>query len=189
MVDVLRWKMRCLVNNHDNVNEESDQLWDEGSEIYRVTSGLLGPSVLRISEFPISLRQHVQRDRMNDVSDKNNELYWTIKSRRKPSPKSKWQYNLQGTSNKTSAKSNKPLDLKEVFDYSEQNSCRTSEIVFRVRNWRQRSSSSLKKKRLDSLDKSASKFAIMSNSKFKKTSKCFLVSSVLQFNDPLAMIL
>lgn len=172
----------------DKDDEDCEQIWSGGSEIYRVTSDLIGSSVVRIGEFSFPLCQQIQKRRVKQVGDVSNELYWTIKSMRKPSPKSKWQYNLHGTHVQTSTRP-KRLDLNEVFDRTEQNSGRTVEVMFRVRNWRQRPASLLRKKKPECDSQPPSNFAMLSSSNLKPTSKCFLVKSVLQFNDFVAMIL
>ncbi len=169
----------------DKNSHATQQLWNEGSEIYRVTSELVGSSVLRIGEFPFSICRQVQRDRVEKADDSCNELYWTMKSLHRPSPREKWQYQLHG---KLPSPPN-PIDLTDVFDYSDRNPLRTADITFRVRNWKQRPMQLLKKKVPAYVNGTPSNFAIFSNSKFKCFSKCFLANSVLHFYCPVDLIL
>ena len=169
----------------DQTSLATQQLWNEGSEMYRVTGELMGSSVLRIGEFPFTLCRQVQRDRVEEAGDSCNELYWTMKSLHRPSPQEKWKYQLHGKPHSQP----KPIDLMDVFDYSERNRLRTAGVTFRVRNWKQRPMQLLKKKVPSHVNGTPSNFAILSNFKFKCFSKCFLANSVLRFNCPVDLIL
>lgn len=160
-------------------------MWNEGSEIYRVTRELLGSSVHRIGHFSLSLCRQVQRDRSEKVADSCNELYWTLKTLHKPLPQSKWRYNLY---NKPHAPAI-PIDLMDIFDYSERNHLRMANITFRVRNWKQRPIHALKKKVPNCSSATSSNFAVLANSKFKCITKCYRVNSTLLFNHPVELIL
>lgn len=162
-----------------------EQLWNKGWEIYRLTSELMGSSVLRIGHFPLSLCQQVQRDRAEKVGDSCDEFYWTLKTLHKPVPQSKWRYNLNGKPHDPPV----PIDLFDVFDYSDRNPLRMANINLRVRNWKQRPVQLLKKKVSPCVKGSPSNFAILSNSKFKCFSKCFLANSTLFFYNPVDLIL
>lgn len=185
VVDALRYKMK-LLNQIDKENSFlTEQIWNEGSEIYRVTSGLIGSSVVRIGEFPLSICLRVQRERAGKVGDSCNEFYWTLKALHKPLPKSKWQYNQLGKPSNPS----KTIDLTDVFDYSERNPLRSADINIRVRNWKQHPTQLLKKRVPPHVHQSSSNFAIICNSKLKCFSKCFLRNSELYFYNPVDMIL
>jgi hypothetical protein len=177
--------MRQLDETSDKSSLVAEQMWIKGSEIYNLTSELMGSSVLRIGYFPFSLCQQLQRDRVEKVGDSCNELYWTLKTLHKPLPQSKWKYNLIGKSHEPTV----PIDLFDVFDYSDRNPLRTANINFRVRNWKQRPVQLLKKKVSPCVNRSSSNFAILSNSKFKCFSKCFLGNSVLCLYNPVDLIL
>lgn len=177
--------MSLLYRIEDNNSFASEQLWNEGSEIYRVTSDLVGSSVIRIGEFQSPLYRQVQRERAEKAGDTCNELYWTIKSLHRPLPRSKWQYNQHGKPHTPP----KAIDLTDVFDYSDRNHLRSAEITFRVRNWKQRPMQALRKKMPPNVNGSSSNFAILSNYKFKSFSKCFLPNSSLRFYNPVDMIL
>ncbi|KAI9558653.1 hypothetical protein GHT06_015442 [Daphnia sinensis] len=185
IIDVLRCKMRLLDQITDTDDLVAEQMWNEGSEIYRVTSDILGSSVHRIGHFSPSLCRQVQRGRSEKVGDSCNELYWTLKTLHKPLPQSKWRYNLYDKPHLPAM----PIDLMDVFDYSERNHLRMANITFRVRNWKQRPMHLLKKKVPQCPSASFSNFALLANSKFKCISKCYLINSTLLFNCPVDLIL
>lgn len=177
--------MRKLDEATDKSSLVSEQLWNTGSEIYQLTSELMGSSVLRIGHFPSSLCQQLQRDRAQKAADSCNEFYWTLKTLHKPSPQSKWRYNLNGIPHEPSV----PIDLFDVFDDSDRNPLRIANINILVRNWKQRPVQLLKRKVSSCVERSPSNFAILSNSKFKFVSKCFLANSTLFFYNPVDLIL
>ena len=146
----------------------------------------MGSSVLRIGHFSSSLCQQFQRDRAQKAGDSCNEFYWTLKRRHKPFPMSKWRYNLNGI---IPHEPSVPVHPFDVFDYSDRKPLRMANIHIRVRNWKQKSVHSLKRKVLPCVKKTPPAFASLANSKLKIVSKRFIANSILCFYNPVDLIL
>lgn len=178
--------MRLLDGVANKSSTEAEKMWNEGAEVYRLTNELIGSSVVRIGEFPFPLCQQVLRGRHEQSGELCNELYWTMKTLRKPVPRTKWQYNKN---EKPVHIQRKSIDLADVFDYPNKNGFRVPSINIRVRNWKQRPVQLLKKRVPMRVGGLPSSFALLSNAKFKPFSKCFLANTVLQFHCSTDMIL
>lgn len=154
----------------DVANIEST--WNEGGYLYRIAGDLLGYHVLRIGEFPLELCLQARKRAI--LHGPFKEFYWTIRSVHRPKPQLKWRYNNHGN-NLTS----KPVDLLNIFDYSDRNPHRAAAIQFKVRNWKQRPMQILKRKAPVVPLPAISNFAYLSNTKLRPFSKCYIVQTKL----------
>jgi len=116
--------------------------------------------------------------------DDSGELYWTMKAVNKPSIQSRWQYNIYGNNVHPPFQQ---ADPGEIFEYP--NIRKSTNIYFKVRNWRQRPNEMLKKKSAHSESAVISQFATIVHSKLKPVSKCVRVSSTLHYYHPVDLIL
>ena len=171
LVDVLRHRMRQLEQeflSSDSLDSDTQQKWKEGWELYRLASEITSSSALRIGTFPASICRKIQNLRAERRGFNCNELYWTIRSRQKPSPQAKWQFE---TGNATFQKlPSKPVDLQQVFE--DLSPRVNNNIIFRVRNWRQRPSVLLKCKSTTQIDCSTPSAFARVSTKLKPISKC-----------------
>lgn len=182
---MLRYKT-SLTEQFEDLNDPLlKQIMKEGGELYRLGCEIFDCSTLRLCCSPQSLAQRLQKLSLDKPTDTSNELYWTIKPKRRPIPREKWQFG----GNECYSSFSRAAHLADVFDYSATTCLRSERITFRIRNWKQKPTQSLKKKTCSSFFGLASEFSLLSRSSLRPISKCFLSHSTSSIYNPSLVIL
>lgn len=156
--------------------------------MYRLGSEVLDCSTVRLCCFPQSLTRRLQNKLIESFkfhTDTTNEMYWTIKPKRRPTSREKWQFSRSECYSSFA----QTYNLAEIFDYPNTTNVRSERITFRIRNWKQKPMQSLKKKTYTNSFMLASNFSLFCKTNLKPFSKCLFSHSASFFCNPVEVIL
>ena len=153
--------------------------------MYRLGCEVLDCSTMRLCCFPYNLSRRLQSKLLENRSGTSNEMYWTIKPKRRPTSREKWQYSR----NECYSSFTQAANLADVFDYPNAASLRSERVTFRIRNWKQTPMQALRKKANTNSFTLTSDFTLLCKINLKPFSKCLFAHSASSICNPLEVIL